>query len=282
MRLCLAFALIAGAAGAGADTARLDLVSEIDLAGLASDFGGLSAIVVHDDGRRAHLLNDQGHLFDVWLNRDAVGQLQGVILRQQKFLYVFEEGVRPDTEGMALGQDGSLFISMERPAEVMQYVDHKYWPVRVFPYPDPDLSDTNDGLEALAIDGQGRLVTLPETRPDTPIMRWEDNGWAKVGKLPETGDFRPVSADFDVQGRFYILERAASMLGFRSRIRRMQSASDVQSIETIWQSGVGEFDNLEGMSIWYDEQGATRFTVVSDNNFLHVQQNQLLEFVLKE
>jgi len=52
--------------------------------------------------------------------------------------------------------------------------------------------------------------------------------------------------------------------------------------ETLLVSRLGEFDNLEGMSLWRDADGDIRVTLVSDDNFLPVQRTEIVEFVLRE
>ena len=42
----------------------------------------------------------------------------------------------------------------------------------------------------------------------------------------------------------------------------------------------GQFDNLEAISLWHDRSGATRITMISDDNFLRIQRTQIVEYIL--
>jgi hypothetical protein len=48
----------------------------------------------------------------------------------------------------------------------------------------------------------------------------------------------------------------------------------------VLETKTGDFDNLEGISVWRDATGAIRVTMVSDDNFMFFQQTQLVEFSL--
>jgi hypothetical protein len=39
-------------------------------------------------------------------------------------------------------------------------------------------------------------------------------------------------------------------------------------------------DNLEGLSVWRDDQGVLHATMISDDNFIFVQQTQIVEYRL--
>ena len=46
------------------------------------------------------------------------------------------------------------------------------------------------------------------------------------------------------------------------------------------ESRIGQFDNLEGISVWRDDRNRTRITLISDDNFFLFQKTELVEFVL--
>lgn len=48
----------------------------------------------------------------------------------------------------------------------------------------------------------------------------------------------------------------------------------------IWTTPLRAFDNLEGWSVWEDGDGRLRFTMISDDNNLDIQQTQIVEFRL--
>ena len=46
------------------------------------------------------------------------------------------------------------------------------------------------------------------------------------------------------------------------------------------QSGIGQHDNLEGISVWQDASGAIRLTMIADDNFNFFQKTELVEYRL--
>ena len=146
---------------------------------------------------------------------------------------------------------------------------------------------TNSSVEALAIDARGRLYTLPErsgelTRP-FPVWRYDKGRWSQPFEIPRRGGFLAVGADIGPDGRFYLLEREFTGVGFRSRVRRFDMSEDALSAETtLFESHLLRHDNLEGLAVWRDEGGAIRLTMISDDNFNFFQRTQLVEYTVPE
>ncbi|MBY5933655.1 esterase-like activity of phytase family protein [Tateyamaria omphalii] len=261
-------ALILTAAAATADP--LTFVRSWTMVSDRADFGGLSAIEM-EDGNAAIVLSDRGALFTLALDRDALTVDIGSATQP-----------RPDRDSEGLARSGdTLYFSYEGPAEIVAHDG-----TRIPPHPDFSTYHPNGSLEALAADEDGTLYTLPERsgakdRP-FPIYRYRNGAWDILTTLPRTGPFLPAGADIGPDGLLYILERAFTPLGFRSRIRRMDpNAPDVPA-ETLLTASVGQHDNLEGLAIWQSESGATCLTMVSDDNFLPVQRSELVEYALTE
>ena len=286
MRRRLAVALSVCAFAATAEPPELDLTAHVVVKDVPAEFGGLSAVEVADGGKRAQVLSDRGQLFEVGLWRDQEGLLTKVAVLGAKYLYVYDPKFRIDSEGLALAPDGGVFVSSEKPDAVYHYPARNSWPDRTWAVPDRQTEESNRGLEALAIDAEGRLVTVPETVPDGetgfPVHRLQDDAWHRIATLEASGGFSVVGADFGPDGRLYILERSVSALGFRTRIRRLSLADEDAPVETLYRSRLGQFDNLEGISLWQDAAGSTHLTLVSDNNFLIVQRTEFVEFLLRE
>lgn len=282
----LAVALSVCAFAATAEPPALALSAHVVVQDGPREFGGLSALSVAKGGKRAQVLSDRGKLFEVALWRDAQGMLMRVAVLSSKYLYVHEPSHRIDSEGLARAPEGGVFVSSEKPDAVFHYAARRSWPDLTWPIPDPDLEKTNRGLEALAIDPQGRLVTIPEAIPEgdegVPVYRLEGDAWHRIATLEATGDYAVVGADFGPDGRLYVLERAVSALGFRSRVRRVKLSDETAPAETIFQSRLGQFDNLEGISLWRDGSGVVRVVLVSDDNFLSLQRTEFVEFLLRE
>jgi hypothetical protein len=142
----------------------------------------------------------------------------------------------------------------------------------------------NAGIEALALDPRGRLVAIPEAPPrgdtDFPVWRLEGSGWIHARTLRHEAPWRIAGADFGPDGALYVLERDLRLpFGFRSRIRRFDPAGDAAGA-TLWETRPGQFGNLESLSLWTDDAGRLRATMIADDNFLSVLPTAFVELVL--
>ncbi|WP_170382135.1 esterase-like activity of phytase family protein [Ruegeria atlantica] len=253
-------------------------------------FGGYSALHVSDDGHQLIVLSDRAVLVRAAISRDR-DNITGVRITGN--WPVLSSTGRPlsgragDSEGIAVTSDGGFFISFEGVHRVARYAGPGA-KAQVLPRPKAFKGLSGNGsLEALAIDGKGWLYTLPEKsrtdQGDIPVYRWDGKVWSTPFVLPQRDDFLPVSADFGPDGRFYVLERKLSLIGFQSRLRRWQiTKGEPISEETLFTTGTGAHDNLEGLSVWRDDQGRLRATMVSDDNFMALQRTELVEYLLPD
>ncbi|MEO9515199.1 MAG: esterase-like activity of phytase family protein [Paracoccaceae bacterium] len=254
--------------------AELMLLSRMNLHAADPKFGGLSAIEISSDGAEAFLVSDRGALFRADISRQS-GKLTNIsVERLPQSLRGF------DSEGLAIDADGQWFVSLEGRSQV------RALPKRRLPrHPDFRQFPGNGGLEALAIDRDGALWTLPETsalqRHPIPIYRFADRRWTIPRTLPRDGLFLPVGADFGPDGKLYILERHLNVLGFRTRVRRITPGQTTPP-ETLLKTAALTHGNLEGIAVWQDTQGRVRVTMVSDNNFKPYLRSEMVEYVLQE
>ncbi len=253
-------------------------------------FGGFSAIHLSENGRKLIALSDRAVLVTARIDRDGDRISEVKILGHWPVLSSTGRalpGYTGDSEGLAVAPDESFYISFEGVHRVARYLGPG-GAARVLPRPKAfDGLEGNGSFEGLAIDNQGRLYTLPEKNRTAeghiPVYRWNGQAWSTPFVLPRRGRFLPVSADFGPDGRLYVLERAVSLTGFRSRLRRWQINADTpMSEETLFETGTGTHDNLEGLSVWRDGQGRLRATMISDDNFLALQRTELVEYLLPE
>lgn len=92
-----------------------------------------------------------------------------------------------------------------------------------------------------------------------------------------------MGADIGPDGRFYLLEREFTGVGFRSRVRRFDMSDTALTNEiTLIESHLLRHDNLEGISVWRDAAGALRLTMISDDNFNFFQRTELVEYTVPE
>lgn len=251
-------------------------------------FGGFSGVEISADGSRIYVLSDRGGWTAGTLRRDGAGQITDVTLRPVTLLKGTGEAPlkksRADSEGMALAPDGSFYISFEGVARVLHYQRLDGVAVNLPTPPAFARMPRNASLEALAVDGRGRLYTLPEdTRAagaDFPLWRWDGQDWSQPFTLPRRGEFLPVGADFGPDGRLYLLERAFYGLGgFASRVRAFALQGDgIAGEEVVLQTDPGVHDNLEGLSVWREAGGALRLTMVSDDNQKFYLRNEIVEY----
>ncbi|WP_226625655.1 esterase-like activity of phytase family protein [Alloyangia pacifica] len=263
-------------------------------------FGGFSGLEVSDDGMQFTAISDRGSIVMGRFEREGEsegtgtepgGRITGLSATPVEKL-LGETGTRmhpdiDDAEGLAIGADGRIYVSFEGPPRI--HASERYdLPATVLPkgpfYPHLQM---NSGMEALAIDAQGRLLVLPErsgqlTRP-FPVWRLDGDTWSHAFDLPRRGGFLAVGADIGPDGRFYLLEREFTGYAFRSRVRRFDIAGDeVRHEQTLFESAPLEHDNLEGLAVWSPAPGHIRLTMISDDNFKFFQKTQVVEYEVTE
>ncbi len=249
--------------------------------------GGFSAIEVEEGGTRATLLIDTGWLLTVRIDRNAAGGIAAVRTRGGRYLSPPPDlDYKFDTEGLALDGRRGYYVSTEGPARLLHYNGPDAPPRILATDPEfPDLPE-NRGLEGLARAADGALWTLPErvTGETLDFLVLCDGTWRKGPSVPAGGGFVPVGLDFDDAGRLYLLERQFDLpFRFRARVRRFTFEGDrVAREEEFLSSRSGQYDNLEGLSVWRDRSGRLRVTLVSDDNFLPIQQTEFVEFAVPD
>jgi hypothetical protein len=205
-----------------------------------------------------------------------------------------------DTESIALGEGGDVYVGIERVHRVVRYDFGKRGfasrarnidlPVTLRDLP------RNAGIEG--------LVFVPRDRPlGGTLIAFAERALDKNGNLraflvggPSPGEFAVRrSNDFDITdaalipgGDVLILERYFSWLGaLKMRIRRIalteiKPGALVDGTVLIEASGAQEIDNMEGIDVQRGASGEMLVTVISDNNFFGLQRTLLLRFALAE
>lgn len=253
-------------------------------------FGGFSGLELEADGLSFVTVSDRAILYRGRLTRNADGAVTGVETDRPRRIpgppgRVLRNG-ETDAEGLALAPDGTLYISFEGLDRVAALPDPES-ALREIPRAEPFLRlRQNSGLEALAIDPQGRLFTLPEEsgpahRPFR-VWRWTGTSWEQPFALPRLGDFVPTGADFGPDGALYLLERDFRyLLGFRSRVSRFEIGPDGPGPRQVLLETEGPVhDNLEGLAVWADADGAIRLTMIADDNFSRFQRTEIVDYRL--
>lgn len=256
-------------------------------------FGGLSGLEFSADGQSFVTLSDSAVLFSGTVERDEKGAVTSVTLDGPGRALRGPDGrdlydPNDDSEGLALTADGALYISFELENRVARFNTDGSW-VEDLPRPREFYGlARNWGLEALAAAPDGSLYTLPEGDPSGvrsfPVYRYAAGQWTRIFVLPEDHTWRPVGADFDAQGRLYVLERDFwGLIGFRTRLRQITfDGADVITDRVLVETRAGRFQNLEGVSVWQDAAGRNHATMVSDDNFVFTQHTQFVDYLIND
>lgn len=252
------------------------------------EFGGFSGLVLLPDHAGFVAVTDKGWLAEGRLRRDGdrIVAVSDTMLRP--LLGRDNAPLTPymaDAEGLARAPDGTLYVSFEhfhrvtalRPGETrLRWIDR---------HPDFDTFQPNSGMEALAHDPQGRLITLPERsgaweRP-FPVYRHDGTEWTQPYSLRRDGKFLPVGADTGPDDRLYLLERHFTGVAFASRVRSFAFTPDGLADERlVLETRPGQHDNLEAIAVWRDDAGRIRLTMLSDDNFRFFQRTEFVEYAL--
>jgi len=250
-------------------------------------FGGFSGLEISDDGEMFYALGDRTALIRGRFIREN-GRLAGVTVLESDRLRDADgrllTGALADSEGLALGEDGRLFVSFEGRARLWAY-DRLDAPAERLPRQVEFRNmQRNSSLESLAIGPDGALYTLPErsgraNRP-FPVYRYLNGSWSIPFRIPRRGPFLMVGADIGPDGRLYLLERDHTGIGFRSRVRRFDLSG--QNEETLLETRTLRHSNLEGIAVWRGSDGQMRLTMISDNNFLSWQVTEIVEYRLDD
>lgn len=285
-------ALAASLEGSAAPVAPSGFVSELRWSMPDPLFGGFSAIEVSEDGSGFTAITDRGGFTSGRLSRDAAGTIIAITAAPLQHLLgrtsVALTAALADSEGLAIASDGAVYVSFEGIARVLRYA-RLDGPGETLPIPAGFRRlRKNAGLEALAIDADGTLYSLPERSGAAvltiPVHRFRAGVWDDDLAISRAGDFLPVAADIGPDQRFYLLERRfRGFPGFSTRLRRFSISPDGLSDErTLFETPSGLHDNLEGISVWRDHAGNLRATMISDDNFIFLQRTEVVEYLLSD
>lgn len=285
IKIALALTLMLVAETAAAQS--LEFVSRTGWRMADARFGGFSSLEVSQDGKSFVSTGDKGVVAEGQFIRSN-GQLQGV--ENVRLAPLLDAKGKPrrswrtDAEGLAISTSGQIFVSFEALHRVVAYSNLSSAARDLPQHRQFKGLQLNSGLEALAIDAQGRLYTFPERSGELdrpfPVYRYSNGRWERRGKIPRSGGFLCVGADFGPDGRLYVLERSFHGLrGFATRVRSFEvTNAGLTDEHELLRTLPGTHDNLEGIAVWQTETGALRVTMVSDNNFRVFQRTEFVEY----
>jgi hypothetical protein len=266
-------------------------------------FGGLSGLLVSDDGSRMTAVTDRGSWITARLVIDAAGRLAGLAdaeigpLRGPTGAH-FATKHDQDAESLARLPDGSVLVGFERNHRILRY------PAGDNPLANPSVRlpvpkeletlRKKGGIEALVTLADGTLLALAEGRKkkkkkkkEGPAFLLRDGAWSGLS-YRRSGRFRPSGAARLPNGDLLVIERSFTVIdGVAVRLVRVAAGSVIAGArlkaETIAVLRPPlTLDNLEGVDVRRTVDGETLIYLVSDDNFRRFQRTLLLVFALEE
>lgn len=256
-------------------------------------FGGFSGLGVSQDGTRLVSVSDRGMSLSMRMTYDANGNLIGG--------HEFDLGTLADLDGTALrgkrwtdaeamspGVEGEIIIAFERNHRIWRYDAGSTTPRVLRPPEEVQSMPGNDGIEALTLLNDGRLLAISEGSPREDFsVGWVSRvgGWDVL--TYKTGDgFRATGAATLPGGDVLVLERYYTpRQGVRARIKRVDHAT-IQAGAEVTGRLIAELtppmnvDNFEGIDVRPGSDGAPLVYLISDDNFSNDQRTLLMMFKL--
>lgn len=243
--------------------------------------GGLSSLELDATGVHGLTASDRGELFTVQLVRKS-----GKLVASQVSKRPTRDKTHGDLEGIATLPGGQFALSFEGTPSRVRILTPQDKIQKRPSHPDFGTWHVNRGFEALATDQEGRLLAIPEAaggdKFSFPVYVLSNGAWSIAHRIPRLGPFHAVGADLGPDGLLYLLERTITPLGFRTQVRRFDLTAPDLAPQRLLRTWPSVHDNLEGISVWRDDQGHIRLTMVSDDNFLAIQRSEFVEYRIIE
>ena len=268
--------------------------------------GGLSGLLISEDGRRLWAVTDKARWLSAELSYDAAGNLVGIgegrigRLRGLDGKVLKKDRWR-DAESLAELADGSVLVAFEREHRIRHYgadgKDLNGGALASLPtaWPHPEglrNARPNGGLEALEALADGGLLALTEHRANKSGgwfgYLWRDGAWSRLvyqteGDLKPTGAARLAGSD-----DLLVVERQFDVLGgVRTRLARL-AADDIRPGRLLKGEELARWglplvvDNYEGIATRRGANGQILIYLLSDDNFNLLQRSLLVMFELEE
>ena len=278
---------------------QLEWCGGLELAADRDDFGGLSGLLLSDDGLTLTAVSDRGQWFSAPLVYDGSGCLKGLGPGLSgplpgpngRTLSSKSEG---DAEALDRTPAGDILVAFEH--------DHRIWryakaerplvgrPAPLPPAPGFETLPVNRGIEALVSLADGRVLALAESEsPDGGYRAFLGDGgrWIELRYGDDTS-FAPSGATRLPSGDLIVAERYFTMLGglklrlTRVSARSLEPGKGISGREIAVLAPPLTLDNFEGIAAHRGPDGQIRVTLISDDNFSPLQRSLLLMFKLQE
>lgn len=279
----------------------LDYLGGLVLTSKDKAFGGLSGLLVSDDGTRFLSVSDRGH----WITGRLLykgGELVGA--REIKTAPMLGPDGQPfkgkefsDAESLIGDLDGRVQVAFERNHRIWTYdlttAGFDALPTPVALPDEVKKIKTNGGLEGIARlkDKAGTILALTEKTPDD---RGNTKGWLVRPGGSSSISLKPIKpfklTDLAVlpNGDVLTLERRFSLAGGPGFLIRRIAGATIQPGATLDGSVLANagqpysVDNMEGLDIRRDKNGRLLIYIISDDNFNPMQRTLLMMFALRD
>jgi hypothetical protein len=281
---------------------RLEFAGGLEMTAAERNLGGLSAFRFLDAGGKFVGVADTGFWFAGTVTRGADGLPAGISdFRMNPMLdesgHAYRKKWESDAEGM-LARGNEVTVSFEREHRISTgTLDPDLLTVELknlkLPIPANELR-SNKGFETLALSpdnsplaGAAVAVTERSLSKSGDIFAAVMSGPKKgIFYVARNGEFDITDGDFLPNGDLLLLERRFNMAeGIAMRLMLIKGG-DIEpgatlTGETLLEADMAyQIDNMEALDVWQDAEGATRVTLMSDDNHSILQRNLLLEFKL--
>jgi len=253
--------------------------------------GGLSAINVHQSGKRFVTISDRGKYFIGNIERDNAETIIDIqIIESGSLLNSAGEhlsGRNTDSESLTTIDNQAFFISFESNHRIMFHESLQAAGTFLPKHADFKKFSPNKGLEAIAVNSKGQIFAIPEEPPgedvDFPLYKFNGETWSIFSRFPTSGSFLVTDSVFLPDGDILILERDYDWsVGFKMQLRLLHLNDYTITGQTALLSLNSGLHNHEGLSLWQNESKQFFITSISDNNFLPFVTSEIKEFKLQK
>lgn len=283
---------------------RLAFVGGLEMTSSGADFGAFSALRFLDSGSQFLGVADTGFWFTGRVERDALGKPSNISDFRMNAVQNSDgseddQKWHTDAEGMVV-VGNRVTASFERVHRIasgtfdIERLTTKLKSERL-PVPEVELRN-NRGFETLALSpadspfaGARVAVTEKSLNKKGDIFAAVMEGPKKgVFFVARNGEFDITDGDFLPDGDLLLLERSFNMAnGVAMRLRmipgdKIEPGATVDGDILLEANMAYQIDNMEALDAWQDAEGATRITLMSDDNHSILQRNILLEFKLAD
>ncbi len=268
-------------------------------------FGGLSSLLVSDDGKFMLAASDKGMWFSAGLDYDENGNLVG--LSSAQLAPINGPNGEPltgryrDAEGLARAEDGAVFLAFEQHHWILRFALSGQLNAGHLTAAIPDLVTApaelaefngNAAMEALVTLADGGLLILTEgldnERANKPGWIVRDGATAARLEYHRAARFRPTGATRLADGDIIVLERRYTLIGGVAALLRRVTKESIQPGARLDGPELARIappltvDNMEGIAARRNSAGRTLIYLLSDDNYSVLQRTLLLMFELRD